>query len=88
MRTDVKALPLEGSTPLSAQPAKQTGDGSCDQKPAGASRKKEKRGPAVESCRLALKARGVTDMGDIKRVPFESHRGIDPKKRCFLRFPS
>lgn len=84
----MKALPLEGSTPFSAQPAKQTGDGSCDQKPAGASRKKEKRGPAVESCRLALKARGVTDMGDIKRVPFESHRGIDPKKRCFLRFPS
>lgn len=32
--------------------------GPCDQEPVGSPRKKEKQGPAVESSRLALKARG------------------------------
>lgn len=54
--------------------------GPCDQEPAGSPRKKEKQGPAVESSRLALKARGGDGLGDIKRTTLEGCWGVNSWK--------
>lgn len=74
MRTDVKVLPLEGQLPLSAQPAKQTGDGPVTRSLLAQVERKRSKDQLLSHS----EGRGVIGMGDIKRVPFEGHRGIDP----------
>lgn len=56
MRTDVKALPLEGQLPLSAQPTKRTDGRPHDRDHAGADRERSTLS-VVELSRLAPKAR-------------------------------